>query len=132
MSRPFSRGFAPISSGASTRLAFVGFCFLATAWIAALGLVIMVANLIFRFVPVPSVMLWILSLVLLGAWGGVNWWTSRQLKEGRRRALAAGVPIFAIGVFQALASPTRDAILIAVQVFSLLALLSVWNELDTW
>lgn len=132
MTRPFSRGFAPVSSGASTRLAFVGFCFVAATWLAALALVLNIANLIFRFWPVPSTALWILNFMLLGAWIGVNWWTSRQLLEGRRRALIAGVPIFAIGVFQTLTSPTHDVIVIGLQVFCLLALLSVWNELDAW
>jgi hypothetical protein len=104
----------------------------ATTWLAALVLVLNIANLIFRFWPVPSTALWILNFMLLGAWIGVNWWTSRQLLEGRRRALIAGVPIFAIGVFQTLTSPTHDVIVIGLQVFCLLALLSVWNELDAW
>lgn len=132
MSRPFSRGFAPVSSGASTRLAFVGFCFTATAWLAGFGVILNIANLFFRFFPLPSALLWILNLVALCAWGGVNWWTSRQLLEGRRRALVGGVPVFAYGVFQEIANRPRDGLMMGIAVFSLLALLSVWNELDTW
>jgi hypothetical protein len=106
--------------------------FTANAWLALLTIILIIAGRVFGFAAELSPARLVLSFLILIAWAGINWWTARQLLQGRRRALVAGVPLFVLGVAQALISSPRDRLVIGLQVLCLLALLSVWNELDTW
>jgi hypothetical protein len=131
VSRPFSRGWAPVSSGSSTRLAFVGFLFYANAGLATIILVAALADIVFHFLGVQwSPIKATLSIGGSIMWIGINWWTAKELQAGRRRALSVGLPIFGLLLLQELLRWRGNSIKIAFSALCLLALLSVWNELE--
>jgi hypothetical protein len=131
MSRPFSRGWAPVSSGSSTRLAFVGFLFTATAVFATIALVVTLADIVFHFFDIQwSPIKAILSIGGSVMWVGINWWTAKELQAGRRRALSVGLPIFGLLLIQELLRWRGNSIMIGFWVLCFLALFSVRNELE--
>jgi len=131
VSRSFSRGWAPVSSGASSRLTLVGVLFYLNAGLAVLVLALNLADLIFHFLGVQrTIVQLILGFLVLSVWGGANWWTAKELHAGRRRALFVGLPIFGLLLIQELLRWPGNSIKIGLSALCLIALLSVWRELE--
>jgi hypothetical protein len=107
------------------------FLFAANAVFATIGLVVALADIVFHFLKVQwSPIKAILSIGGSVMWVGINSWTAKELQAGRRRALSVGLPIFGLVLLQELLRWRGNSIKIAFSAVCLLALLSVWNELE--